>query len=368
MRIRLVPIDQTQQGATLHIVVLVANRAKEFLHALLGIVRVHQATKMLRRHRKRVTRNRITSNPHRIQLPQHRDIVLHAITTQHMPFIDPSTADLDALQITPRAFEDYKNNVHTIDALIVADKLADTKYLNNWIEAWIAHPDRPINELPLVVENELTLKKDYYDTQVRNYVFDGDLDSLKRVWVSKAVPEDIFNAVCTHPFNKPMVKFLFKRKCKPTPKVFIQAVIQDNLYIVKKCLRRGLNINQPYEQYTPFEWAVRCAGVPAVDTCLLFGGEITSRAIMISIRRPEIFIRLCQEGVTLRPEHLYELVRYAFEEHQRNFSVPPIVHQMFQEMYIQQVPMGAYSRNIESIRHYVTHRPLRADLDIFCEA
>lgn len=275
---------------------------------------------------------------------------------------------LPSLQISSDAYDQYKEKKYTVDALIVADKLADEPFLHDWISNWLKHPKQALNTLPLCVENEIKLKPAFYATHLYECIDQRDEQRLRQTFVSKGAPEDILNAACMNPLPVKIIKYLFKQGCKPTPKLFIYAVCQDQLSIMRKCLRRGFDINKTYETHTPLEWAIRYGTYEALDTCLIYGAAITDRAITLSMRRPKKFIRICEESdVDLRDDHLYELVLYAYEEHLRNHTVPPVIHQMFQELFIRQVPPGSHFYSICRIRDQITHHPLRADLDIFCE-
>lgn len=274
---------------------------------------------------------------------------------------------LPALQITPHAYKEYKEKKHTIDALIVADKLADQPFLHEWIATWLEDPKQDLNTLPLCVENEIKLKPKFYATHLYKCLEEHDIQRLRKTFVRKGAPDDLLNAACMNPLPVKMIKYLFKKGCKPTQKLFIYAVCQDQLSIMRKCLRRGYDINKTYQSHKPIEWTIRFGSMAALDTCLLYQAEITERAIMLSMRRPKMFVRLCEErDVDLRDDHLYELVLYAYEEHLRNYTVPTIIHQMFQELYIRQIPPGSHFDAICRIRDQITHHPLRADLDIFC--
>ena len=97
-----------------------------------------------------------------------------------------------------------------------------------------------------------------------------------------------------NPLPVNMIKYLFKKGCKPTQKLFIYAVCQDQLSIMRNASDAATISTKP-TNHKPIEWTIRFGSMAALDTCLLYQAEITDRAIMLSMRRPKMFVRLCEE-------------------------------------------------------------------------
>ena len=125
---------------------------------------------------------------------------------QHM-----KAEDLYALQITSQDYFDYQTRKHSIETLIVADKLYDKNFIKWWICHWLEEPTTALENLPLCVENEIRLCPDYYTAHVEYCVNNNLLDILRATWVPEAVPKDIMNAVKMFQINMFTVNFLMMR-------------------------------------------------------------------------------------------------------------------------------------------------------------
>ena len=277
------------------------------------------------------------------------------------------TEDLYALQITPKDYFDYQTRTHCIESLIVADKLYDKSFLKWWICHWLEEPTIPIEQLPLCVENEIRLCPDYYTAHVKYCVNNNLLDTLRATWVPDAVPKDIMNAVKMFEINMFTVNFLLDEGFIPTEKIFLHAVMDSHITLLKICFGHGWKINQTLGEYTPLEWCVGYGCTDSVDTCLLYGAEVTSRAVQLSFRREEEFFeQLAEEDYTFTSLDLRNLVEASFNALQNTGKLDTRYHAMFQEMFLRRVEAGEYYTYIRSVKDSTRYQPLQADLSLFC--
>lgn len=275
-------------------------------------------------------------------------------------------SDLYALQITPAQYEAYEKKRHTKGALIVADKLYDQPFICRWIRRWLKNPTTPLEKLPLCVENEIRLKPAWYTSHVRSCLHRNDLETLYTTWVDEAIPEDIMDDVRMEPLDMNIINFLLCSGCTPTKKIFLHAVMESLLPLLKICFVHGHDINQQIGNYKPIEWCVAFSTEEAMDTCVLFGAEITSTAIHLSMRRPDMFFYLCDCDIQITSDHLKSLVEIIFTRLHRNEGVSDDYQRMLEECYARNVQAGLHYDYIRRVMDFITHPVWKASLQVFC--
>jgi len=274
--------------------------------------------------------------------------------------------DLYALQITSQDYFDYQTRKHSIETLIVADKLYDKSFLKWWICHWLEEPTTPLDKLPLCVENEIRLRPDYYTAHVEYCVNNNLLDILRTTWVPEAVPKDIMNAVKMFEINMFTVNFLIEQGFPPTEKIFLHAVMNSDIGLLKICFGHGWTINQTLGEYTPLEWCVGYGCLESVDTCFLYGAKITSRAVQLSFSRNEDFFQRLGEDYAFTSLDLKNLVEASFHALRYTGKLDMRYHAMFQEMYTRRVEAGEFYAYILAVRMSTRYQPFQADLSLFC--
>ena len=274
---------------------------------------------------------------------------------------------LYALQISKEDYYAYQIRQHTVESLIVADKLYDRRFIHWWIRDWLEEPVIPKDQLPLCVENEIRFKPKWYVAHVKYCVNHSLLDILRATWFPEAVPRDIMNAVRMLNVQMRTIRFLLNEGFPPTEKIFLHAIMDTQMDLLKICFGHGWNINQQLGEYTPLEWCAAYANRDAVDTCLLYGAHISERAIRNSLQRPENFFRLMEEDhIQLNDSHLKAAADRAFLQYQTQRTCSHDMYRIFEEMYARNVQAGSYYRNISGMRDYVTDPALKASLSLFC--
>lgn len=275
--------------------------------------------------------------------------------------------DLYALQISLADYQAYQLRRHSVESLIVADKLYDRSFVRWWIGHWLEEPTTPLDQLPPCVEHEILQQSDIYVNHVKYCVNNDLLDVLRVTWVSEAVPKDIMDAVRLQDINMETVRYLLEEGFPPTEKMFLYAVIESHTELLKICFGHGWNINQKLGEYTPLEWCAAYSNVDAVNTCLLYGANITDRALTNAITHKDNFLRLCQEEeVDLKGVHLYALVNMALHAYNLTRTVPTELSHLFEEMYARNVRPGVYEGKIRKIRDFVMDPILKTILSLFC--
>ena len=275
--------------------------------------------------------------------------------------------DLYALQISPTDYRAYQLRKHTVKSLIVADKLYDESFVHDWIRDWLEEPTTPLEKLPPRVEHEIQKQPAWYVSHIHYCVNHNLLEDLRATWVSEAVPKDIMDAVRMHDINMETVRFLLREGFPPTQKIFLHAVMESHMELLKICFGHGWHINQKLGEYTALEWCAAYGNVDAVDTCLLHGANITDRALTNAMTHKDNFIRLCQEEeVDLKADHLNAVVDMALHAYNITRTVPADICKVFEEMYARNVRPGMYHAKVHKIRDFVMDPTLKAILSLFC--